>query len=138
MATVCHGLSLVTLQARAEIVNLQYSDIRDGRVFIIREKVSAESDMAFIAIEETDQIKKLILQSRLDNVACPYVIHRVPASKRPQHLANKPHWAAVLPEYLSKAFATARKKSSQFKGWESAALPGFHEIRVSGRDSIGR
>lgn len=124
-------ISLVTLQSRNEVANLKYSDERDGWLYIIREKVSGDSDYGFIRIKITPQIKDLIKQTR-DKIHCPYVIHYNPKSARRTHLEAKPHWAAVLPGYITKQFAKVRDSLDIFEGWESGTKPTFHEIRSLG------
>jgi hypothetical protein len=129
---VAMNLSLVTLQARSECVNLKYTDIRDGYLYVIRDKTSGDSDMAFIRIKITDQIEEIISESRKDNIASPFTVHRAPKTRQRKHLDNKPHWTYVMPNYLSKAFKKALEASCpEYKGMGRSA-PSFHEIRALG------
>lgn len=125
--------SLVTLQARNEICTMQQAHYRDGYLFVIRDKVSGDSDMAFIKIAITDELEELRRRSlTLDNTASPYLVHRAPESRRRQHLKNKPHWTYVEPQFLSKAFAEVRDALERFKAMPARERPTFHEIRGLG------
>jgi hypothetical protein len=83
--------SLVTLQARTEICNMRHSDYRDGYLFVIRDKTSGDSDMAFIKIAVTEQLDEIRRRSlRLDSTASPYLVHRAPERRRRQWTEGKP------------------------------------------------
>ena len=71
--------SLVTLQARKEICNTRYSDYRDGWHYVIRDKVSGESEMGFIRIAVTPQLDEI---RRRSLKACGLYANLEPA-KRP-------------------------------------------------------
>jgi integrase len=124
--------SLVTLQARKEICNTRYADYRDGYLFVIRDKVSGESDMAFIRIALTAQLDDLRRRSLADGVLSTFLVHRAPDRRRRNWTEGKPHWTYVHPEYLSKAFAEARGASGLYANMEAAKRPTFHEIRGLG------
>lgn len=125
--------SLVTLQGRSEICNMRLDHHRDGWLYVIRAKVSGDSDMAFIKIAITEQIEEFLRRSRqLDDTASPYMIHRRPDSMRREHLEPKPHWTYVTPDYLSKAFAEARDQVPRFNAIPPRTRPTFHEVRGLG------
>jgi integrase len=127
--------SLITLQAREEICRMKVADdYRDGYLFVIRDKVSGDSDMAFIKIKLTDDLEELRRRSlTLDDTVSPYLIHRAPARRRRRWIEGKPHWTYVNPDYLSKAFARARDSLDAFKKMLPARTrPTFHEIRGLG------
>lgn len=126
-------LSVVTLQARLEVCRMQHSHFRDGHLFVIRDKVAGESDMAFIKIAVTAQLEEFRSRSRaLDSTVSPYLIHRAPDRRRQQWTKNKPHWTYVNPDYLSKALAAARGKVDRFACLPERERPPFHEIRGLG------
>ena len=131
---VAMELSFVTLQGRSECCNMQYSDIRGGFIYVIRDKTSADSEMAFIKIAVTDEIDALVRRSRqIDGgVVSPYVIHRTPFRNRREWTEGKPHWTYVNGEYLSKAFAKARDVSGHFDDLDANERPPFHEVRGLG------
>lgn len=124
--------SLVTLQARAEVCGFKRSDTRDGWLYVIRDKVAGDSDMAFIRIQLTPQIEDIWRRAWADDIPSPYLVHYRPASMRPQHQANKPHWTAITPGYLTRAFKAARDATGLFEHLEPRQRPTFHEIRSLG------
>lgn len=124
--------SLVTLLARTEICNVQQAHYRDGWLYVIRDKTSAQSDMAFIKIAITQQIEEIRRRSYLDALASPYLIHRKPANDRREWIENKPHWSFVNPPYLTKAFAAARQAAGIYEHLDPLERPSFHEIRGLG------
>ena len=123
--------SLVTLQARKEICGMQLGDYRDGWLYVIRDKVAAESEMAFIRIGVTPQIEDIRRRS-MDGIASPFLVHRRSKSLKTTERQQKAHWSAVRPEYLSKAFKAARDATALFEGMAPRARPSFHEIRSLG------
>lgn len=125
--------SLVTLQARTEICNMKHADYRGGYLFVIRDKTSGDSDMAFIKIPITSELDAIRRRSlTLDETASPYLIHRKPDKDRREWIEGKPHWTYVNPQYLSKAFAEARDETDLYDHLTSRQKPTFHEIRGLG------
>ena len=125
-------MSLVTLQARRECVDMQYAHIVDGELHVVRKKTAGDSACAFIRIPVTDTIQQTIAKSRLDEILSPYIVHMRPASMRSQHLKNKEHWSAVTPDYLSKTFKRIRDQVGVGKELEPRQRPTFHEVRSLG------
>ena len=123
-------LALITRQGRSEICHMEYP--QEGWFYVIRQKTAGTSDMAFMRFPVTPELRQIVNESRSDGIACPYVIHARPISMRPQHQKNKLHWAAINPEYLSKAFAKARDASGVAADLDNRAEPTFHEIRSLG------
>jgi enterobacteria phage integrase len=124
--------SLVTLQARTEICNMQRAHYRNGHLFDIRDKTSGDSEMAFIKIALTEELEDIRQRSlRLDGIASPYLIHRAPDRCRREWTQGKPHWTYVNPDYLTKAFAEARDalQSKRYAHLGPKERPTFHEIR---------
>lgn len=125
--------SIVTLQGRSEICNMQIAHFRDGFLYVIRKKVSGDSDMAFIKIALTEQLLEFKSRSlKLDNTASPYVIHRRPDSMRREWIDPKPHWTYITLDYLDKAFAKARDQVKRFAEMPGRQRPSFHEARGLG------
>ena len=52
-------LSLLTCQARKEVLNMKHADFRHGHLFVIRDKVAADSEMGFIKIAVTPELEEL-------------------------------------------------------------------------------
>jgi integrase len=128
-------LSLLTLQGRSEVINLRHADFRDGYAFVIREKVNAKSDAAFIRIKITPELEKLKSRSLLlDNTVSPFLVHRAPDSRKRRDLESKKgkHWTWVIPNYLTNAFADARDQSGYYAHLADNEQPSFHEIRGLG------
>jgi integrase len=99
---------------------------------VIRDKVSGDSDMAFIKIAVTAELEEIRRRSMLDAVLSPYLVHRAPSRQRREWTEGKPHWTFVNPEYLSKAFAGARDQTKRFEKLKGPERPTFHEIRGLG------
>jgi integrase len=126
-------MSLVTLQARREVCGIQHSDFRAGFIYVIRDKVAGDSNMAFIKIRVTAELEALQSRARkVDDVASPYLIHRRPARLQRRWMKGKPHWTYVNGRYLTQAFAEARDKVDRFKVLPERERPSFHEIRGLG------
>jgi len=123
--------SLVTLQARQEVCNMRLDHYRDGWLFVIRDKTSGDSDMAFIKIAMTAQLEDILARSK-DGLHSPYLIHRRPDMRKRRQINAKPHWTYVNPDYLSKGFGKARDKAAVYAHLKPAERPTFHEIRGLG------
>lgn len=123
-------LALITRQGRSEICNMEYPV--DGWFYVVRQKTAGTTDLAFMRFPVTPELRQIVTESREDGIACPYIIHARPQSMRPQHQKNKTHWAAINPEYLSKAFAKARDAAGVGANLDNREKPTFHEIRSLG------
>lgn len=124
--------SLITLQARAELCAMELAHYRDGYLFVIRDKVAGDSDMAFIRIALTPELEAIKRRAMSDGVPSPLLVHRRPERQKPEQRARKRHWTAVEPEYLTKAFATVRDATKRWDGVPARQRPTFHEIRSLG------
>lgn len=124
--------SLITLQARTEICAMRTSHYRDGWLFVIRDKVAGDTDMAFIRIQITEQLEDIKRRAMADGILTDYLVHRRAQQDRPQYRGNRPHWAAVMPAYLSKAFRAVRDATGRWDGQPALSRPTFHEIRSLG------
>jgi hypothetical protein len=127
-------ISLLTLMARSEVLALRHDHFRNGRVYVIRKKVAADSDMGFISIGLTPEFESLRSRAlRLDNVFSPYLIHRQPTGrKRLQESQNTEEWARISGDYLTKAFQDARDATGLYETLKAEQRPSFHEIRGLG------
>ena len=124
-------LSLLTLQARNEIVKMKYADIRDGKLFVIRQKTKHLTNRAFIRIPVEGQLEELISRTR-DNIASPFIIHRKPDRLRREWIDGKEHWSQVEPQYLSKAFKKVADRYEPYDRYTADEKPTYHEIRSLG------
>jgi len=125
-------MSVVTLQARQEIVNMKLTDFKDdGHLYVVRQKTAKKTNASFIRIpisNEMDQIRR----RSLDGIHSPYLVHKSPERRDPDKLAKKPHWSYIWPEQLTREFARVRELTGLFTTWPANTKPGFHEIRSLG------
>lgn len=125
--------SLLTLQSRKEVCNFKHTDFRDGYLFVIRDKVAADSHMAFIKIRMTSELEALRARAvKLDAIASPYLVHRRPDRMQRRWLDGKAHWTYVNERYLTRAVKAARDLVPRFKALPERQRPTFHEIRGLG------
>jgi integrase len=98
--------SLVTLQARREVCNIKHTDFRGGYLFVIRDKVAADSEMAFIKIRLTDEIQALRERSRH--------LNEIPTA--PSHLCERAaslRAAGMALGAIAEQLGSTRKKITQ-------------------------
>jgi enterobacteria phage integrase len=141
-------IALVTGQGRYEICNMKHADFRDGRLFVIREKVAGETVASRVKLGITAELEEFRLRSvrMMTNNMSPYIVHREPSQGRNQHTFSKwrhksirhsdqtigragKHETYVIPGYLTKAFAEARDEAHVYDHLPSGEKPSFHEIR---------
>jgi integrase len=120
-------LAIQTLQRREDIVNLRWSQIV-GDILKVEQGKTGRRLAIHIGKEVRD-----VLQRCRDNIASPFVIHRLPEKARPSRMraSHREHHTQVLPEQLTRAFSDAVKHS----GIPVAAgrtHPTFHELRSLG------
>ncbi len=121
-------LSLVLLQARAEVCAMRTGDFRDGWLYVIRDKTAADSDMAFIRIRVDAQLEDIKRRAFADGIHTDYLVHRRSKRERTQARQSKPHWAAIRPAWLTKHFAAVRDATGRWARLEPRQRPTFHEI----------
>lgn len=117
-------LALVTLQAREELRNMRYDDIKDGRLHVIRQKTEKKTDKAFIALELTPQLSAIVAKSR-DTLLSPYIVHKRNKQKDCKRWPRK-HRTQLTPDQLTNEF----RRLKRLTGSTSTAT--FHEIRSLG------
>ncbi|HHZ8493964.1 TPA: phage integrase Arm DNA-binding domain-containing protein [Enterobacter mori] len=138
-------LALQTTHARLEVSRIRYS-IREpkngicgcvwleqpesgiyGTLYIHRQKVQ-KKEASHVAIPIGDELKRIIDDSR-DNVASPYVVHRIPERhvKRSKEVS---HPTQVAPDYLSRSFSALRDSLGLCNHLKMDERPTFHEIRA--------
>jgi len=139
-------LAIQTTQARLEVSRIRYS-IREpkegvcgcvwfdqeeagifGTLYIHRQKVQYK-EAAHVAIPIGRALKDIIDNSR-DNVASPYVVHRL-LEKRSNPISKEVnHPTQVAPDYLSRAFSELRDRIGVAAELPIKERPTFHEIRA--------
>lgn len=139
-------LALQTTQARLEVSRIKYSIKAPknntcgcvwyeeekngifGMIYIHRQKVQ-HKEAAHVAIPIGKKLKEIIDNSR-DNVASPYIVHRLPA-RLPNNISKEVnHPTQVAPDYLSRAFSSLRDKTGIAANLPMDERPTFHEIRA--------
>nr|WP_155760412.1 tyrosine-type recombinase/integrase [Stenotrophomonas maltophilia] len=121
-------LSLVTLLRREDVVTVKFTDVRDGHLWVVPSKTEGSTNVR-LQIAAAGPLADLLKRCK-DDVASPFVIHRLPEKARPsdKRAKTRKHHTQVLPEQLSRAFAAARDAA----GITGDAPPTFHEIRSLG------
>lgn len=121
-------LSLVTLLRRDDVVSLKFSDVRDGFLWVVPQKTEGTS-LVKLKIKVGEQLGGLLSKAR-DDVASPYIVHRLPDRARPsdKRASARTHHTQVMPEQLTRAFQDAREAA----GVTGDNPPSFHEIRSLG------
>lgn len=138
-------LSLQTTHARLEVSRIRYSikepksgicgcvwlDQPDGGIYgtlyIHRQKVQ-KKEASHVAIPIGEELKRIIDASR-DNVASPYVVHRIP-DRNVKRSKEVTHPTQVAPDYLSRSFSSLRDKLRLCDHLKLEERPTFHEIRA--------
>lgn len=121
--------ALVTLLRRADVVGARSADVRGGRLHVVPKKTedSTKVRLRITIGAELDAV----LRAMRDNIASPYIVHRLPLKARPREMRadGRDHHTQVMPEQITRAFAAARDAAGlEFEG----APPSWHEIRSLG------
>lgn len=127
--------SLLTTLSRLEIASMKHAHFRDGYLFVIRDKVSADSDMAFIRIEVTPELEAWRKKAaRSDGIISPFLVHRRPDRMQRRWIEHKEHWTQVDPDYITRAFSDVIDRIPRYAAMPKKHRPPFHEIRgLAGR-----
>ncbi|UDN37407.1 tyrosine-type recombinase/integrase [Proteus sp. NMG38-2] len=139
-------LALQTTQARLEVSRIKYNIKAPkegicgcvwyeepkngiyGMIYIHRQKVQYK-EASHVAIPIGKALKEIIDNSR-DNVASPYIVHRLP-TRIPNKVSKEVnHPTQVAPDYLSRAFSALRDRVGVASHLPLDERPTFHEIRA--------
>lgn len=139
-------LALQTMHARLEVSRIRYSikqpsegvcgcvwfakpqgDIF-GTLFIHRQKVQ-HKEASHVAIPIGPVLRDIVERSR-DNVASPYVVHRLPPKRSNPTSKEVRHLTQVAPDYLSRSFSNLRDQVGVGSTLPEDHRPTFHEIRA--------
>lgn len=123
-----------TLLRRGDLCYLRFADY-DNRVLEVRPKKTADSTGVRLRITADDELDAIIAGCR-DTVLSPFMVHQMPGKMRPkdQRAEEREHHTQVLPEQLTRLFASARDESKFYDGAENP--PTLHEIRSLGMDDL--
>lgn len=128
-------LALQTLQRREDILNIKFSDIKEGCLYIIQRKTQKHGESAYIKIKIEKPLQDVIDRCR-SKILSPFLVHRLPQKLTPiNERKNKEdyiHHTQVAPDYLTKAFSEIRDSLDIFSSIPSNERPTFHEIRSLG------
>lgn len=121
-------LSLLTLLRREDIAGLEFSDVHDGKLWVVPGKTEGTTG-ARIRIPVDGSLADVIARCR-DDVLSPFLVHRLPERARPQEkrAKSRTHHTQLLPEQITRAFANVRDDV----GITGKGAPTFHEIRSLG------
>ncbi|MFY0199470.1 phage integrase Arm DNA-binding domain-containing protein [Klebsiella variicola] len=138
-------LALQTTHARLEVSRIRYSisEPKDGvcgcvwlaqmengiygTLYIHRQKVQ-KKEASHVAIPIGEELKRIIEESR-DNVASPFVVHRIP-ERQVKRSKEVSHPTQIAPDYLSRSFSAVRDKLGLCDKLAMDERPTFHEIRA--------
>ena len=133
---VAMDLALLTGHGRYEICNMEHGHFRNGRLFIVREKVAGETDASRVSVKlnpDLDEVRSRSVRLMGDTL-CRFLVHR--ARDRDREDWRKAASRAgkddryVVPNYLGIAFAEARDATHLWDHLDKESeRPTFHEIR---------
>ncbi|CRX53854.1 integrase [Yersinia enterocolitica] len=139
-------LAIQTAQARLEVSRIRYNISQPkegvcgcqmydepvngihGMLYIHRQKVQ-HKEASHVAIPIGNALKSIIDNSR-DNIASPYIVHRLPLKRSNPTSKEVRHPTQVAPDYLSRAFSTLRDQVGVGANLPMEQRPTFHEIRA--------
>ncbi|MDX1816069.1 MAG: phage integrase Arm DNA-binding domain-containing protein [Marinobacter sp.] len=121
-------IALVTLQGRAEVINMKFADYKNGSIRVIRQKTK-KHEHARIQIH-CPELENIISRARLSDIACPYIVHRRPDRRKPA--VGREHWAQLTANDFSAKFREFRDSCKIFDNIPKNKRPTFHEIRALG------
>ena len=124
-------LAILILQRRSDLVDIKFSDIKDGHIKVIQKK-SIKHDSAYIKIEVTSELAQVIQQCKADNLFSPYLIHRVPAKRTKAAMDTGNHRTYITPAYLSRAFKKVRDLVNPYPDYTEEEQPGIHQGKALG------
>lgn len=99
-----------------------------GVLRIHRQKVK-DKEASRVAIPITKKIKSIIGQSRSDNIASPYIIHKI-LDRRKGAAKGIEHHTQLDSVYISRAFSELRDQLDIMANLPKDKRPTFHEIRA--------
>lgn len=123
-------LGLVTLQGRAEVIALRFSDFDEkaGVLQVVRQKVQ-KHEHAFLKIE-SPRLASIISRARRSGIVSPFIIHRDP--ERRNKAKGRQHWSQLTANHFSAEFRRVRDETGLFDHMDRQQRPTFHEIRSLG------
>jgi hypothetical protein len=108
---------------------MKFEDVRDGFLYVVRNKTANATDAAWIRFRVTPELQAVLSQCR-DNIVSPYLVHRKPQRLKQKQAQTKDHWTKVEDRFLTRAFKEAREAAGCYATWTDEQMPGFHEVRA--------
>jgi len=121
-------IALITLQGRAEVINMKFSDYQDKVLKVIRQK-SSKHEHSHLMIH-CPQLEDIIARARQSGIASPYLIHRRP--ERKVEAQGRDHWTKLTPNNFTAVFREVRDQCDSMNNIPRKNRPTFHEIRALG------
>lgn len=130
-------LAMLTTQRRIDIINMKWTDIKDGFLHVAQEKTTDDPEddfellegAGYVRIKINDELQRVLDRCK-DQVLSPYIIHRVPKGKTKNRTQIKEHWTQIEAQYVSREFLKAIKLANTYPELNGRQLPSFHEIRA--------
>lgn len=130
-------LAMLTTQRRIDILNMKWSDIRDGYLHVAQEKTTEVPEDEFEFLEGAGYVRikvdaelQKVLDRCKDNILSPFIIHRVGKNWGRPTKIKKEHWTQIDKQYLTHQFLAAVKKSNAYPDLKGRQIPTFHEVRA--------
>lgn len=123
--------SILSLQGLSEVVSAKFENYdEENRTIRVIRKKNSKHEWAFLEIEVSDDLHKIIQRCRKSNIASPFLIHHKPERRNPDN--SKEHWSQILPNYLGSELRKIRDSLDIFESIPESQRPAFHEIRALG------
>ena len=130
-------LAMLTTQRRIDIINMKWTDIKDGFLHVAQEKTTDDPEddfellegAGYVRIKINDELQRVLDRCK-DQVLSPYIIHRVPKGKTKNRTQIKEHWTQIEAQYVSREFLNASRAANAYPELNGRQLPSFHEIRA--------
>jgi hypothetical protein len=124
-------LAIQTSHGVNEVANMQYKDVEDEHLKIIRKKTE-DNEASHVKIPVNKEIGKIITNSRSDDVLSPYIVHR----KRLRRYSGRPLGEGITHETqlpsvkISRDFSALRDELKIQAHLPKDKRSGFHDIRA--------
>lgn len=129
---VAMEMLFITLQRPVDLVQMKYTDIREGVLYVQQQKVARHDNwQSNLAITIQGRLEATIKKSRASGVISPYIVHRR-FQRKIKNRKDCDHWTQLQGNYIGRAFADVRDKLPQFKSMHPKERPTFYEIKALG------
>lgn len=129
-------IALYTLQRRADLVSIRKDqvDLENGFLFLHQIKTEGEQfdKPIYLKIKMGEELLAVVQECMASPIASPYLLHYRPRKLKTTTRNAKPHWSYIMPDYISKQFLKAVKKSNAYPEYSGGEIPTLHEVRALG------